>query len=84
MLLSKAFLCSFIPESPSWLLVTGRKEEAKLVLHKIAKGNRTILPEEVELKTSEDKPQDRKGFFALFSFPEIARRSIIQSVCWYG
>jgi OCT family organic cation transporter-like MFS transporter 4/5 len=74
---------SFIPESPSWLLVTGHKEEAKLVLHKIAKGNRTILPEEVELKTSEDKPQDRKGFFALFSFPEIARRSIIQSVCWF-
>jgi OCT family organic cation transporter-like MFS transporter 4/5 len=74
---------SFIPESPSWLLVTGHKEDAKLVLHKIAKGNCTILPEGIELVIPENTPQDRKGFLALFSFPEIARRSIIQFMCWF-
>ena len=64
--------------------MTGHKEDAKLVLHKIAKGNCTILPEGIELVIPENTPQDRKGFLALFSFPEIARRSIIQFMCWYG
>jgi MFS family permease len=76
-------LSSFIPESPTWLLVTGQKQKAKLVLAKIAKGNNVALPEDFELRVPEVKQQESKGFFALFSFTEIARRSVIQFVCWF-
>ena len=64
--------------------MTGQKQKAKLVLAKIAKGNNVALPEDFELRVPEVKQQESKGFFALFSFTEIARRSVIQFVCWYG
>lgn len=38
-------MCTWIPESPRWLLVKGRKGEATSVLAALACANRTKLPE---------------------------------------
>ncbi len=43
----------FMPESPRWLLLNGRLDEAKLVLEKAIKVNGGTWPEGFELKKIE-------------------------------
>ena len=42
------FAISLVPESPRWLLLKGRKEEALEVLHNLAKWNGTTFPEDMD------------------------------------
>ncbi len=35
----------FLPESPRWLLIKGKTDEAYATLTVIAKGNKTVLPD---------------------------------------
>ena len=46
---------SFLPESPRWLLSKGRKEEADRVIEKLARVNRTRVPEELSSLSSADE-----------------------------
>ena len=69
-----------VPESPSWLLVNDRMEEAKTVLLNISHGNKTPLAR-FELRTPEEK-RFSKNLLSLFSFPVIAVRTTILLVCW--
>eukprot|EP01080_Neovahlkampfia_damariscottae_P002564 gene2564-3526_t len=56
----------FIPESPRYLMISGKKEEAKNVIKYIYKLNCKSLPETFEIK--DEKTNQQKGnFFMLFS-----------------
>lgn len=68
----------FVPESPMYLNRTGRSDEAREVIQRMARGNgRTV--EIGRLQPEEQKPQSA---FALFS-PELRRRSILLLIAWF-
>ena len=45
-----AFLCSFVPESPRWLVKKQRYDEARDILHFIADVNKQTLPEKMNFE----------------------------------
>lgn len=50
---SSTFLCvySLINESPRWLIVSGRFDDALRILRRAARINKTVLPPEDEIRT---------------------------------
>jgi len=75
------YLCSIVIESPRWLLLKGRLEEALQVLHTIAKKNGNSLPA-VTLKKTETTARSA-SLFNIFSFQTIFTRTTIIIACWY-
>lgn len=48
------FPCSFVPESPRWLVSENRIPEAAKIIRKIAKGNGTKVPPDFEEQLHEE------------------------------
>ena len=72
--------CRFIPESPRWLLVKNKKEEARKKLQKVAAFNRKEMPDE-ELEDA--KEAQRTGDFRdLFSSFTMTKRTLISCFSW--
>ena len=69
----------FIPESVRWLLVNGRKDEAREILEKVAKVNKKEMPME-DLHVPEKT--DSKGVLELFKTWKMAKLSLIQIYAW--
>ncbi|XP_028401281.1 solute carrier family 22 member 16-like isoform X2 [Dendronephthya gigantea] len=72
------FIYWLVPESPRWLLLNGKKEEAKKVLTKVAKMNKRPLPDDLVLQ----KPvitETRMSFRQLFRNWKTAKKTLI---CW--
>ena len=71
-----------IPESPRWLLIQGRENEAKEVLAKIARGNGTNMTIS-KLKKPASPPSDG-GLSTghLFRGDVIRKRTFILLVAW--
>ena len=65
----------FVPESVRWLLVSGKKEEAREILEKVARVNKRGIPKE-DLHVPARK--SREGFVALFKTWKLAKLSLIQ------
>ncbi|KAH9508877.1 hypothetical protein Btru_050331 [Bulinus truncatus] len=71
----------FIPESPRWLLSQGRHKEARVIMERIAKSNKTVLP---EYSIDEDKGGKSKiGLIDLFKIPVLALRAVIVFINWF-
>ena len=72
----------FIPESPRWLLVKNKKEEARKKLQKVAAFNRKEMPDE-ELELKDAKEGQRTGDFRdLFSSFNMTKRTLISCFSW--
>lgn len=71
----------FIPESVRWLLVSGRRDEARQILEKVARVNKKEMPKE-ELHVPV-RSQSSKGFFELFKTWKLAKLSLIQCYAWF-
>ena len=72
----------FIPESPRWLLVKNKKEEARNKLQKVAAFNRKEMPDE-ELELQDAKEGQRTGDFRdLFSSFNMTKRTLISCFSW--
>ena len=69
----------FIPESVRWLLVKGKKEEAREILSNVAKVNKKEMPSE-ELRVPVTTAS--KGIFELFKTWNMAKLSLIQCYAW--
>ena len=76
------FECSMVPESPRWLLLKGRMEEAVHVLKTLAAGNGKPLLTAVTLKKGEIVERS-STIFDLFSFQSIFIRTTVITAGWY-
>ncbi|RUR71232.1 MFS transporter [Variovorax guangxiensis] len=71
------FMRLFVPESPLFLNQSGRSEEARAVLQRVAVANGV----QVHIAPLEPQQKERKSFFALFD-AECRRRSICLLAAW--
>ena len=78
-LLLLCYAFRFIPESVRWLLVQGRKREAKAILENVAKLNKKPMPDEDLLVPT---VVSNKGFLELFKTRKLAIISIILNYAW--
>ncbi|CAB3996198.1 organic cation transporter -like, partial [Paramuricea clavata] len=72
------WVLQFVPESSRWLLLKGKKEEAKTVLAKISKMNKLPLPDDLTLQNPVT-PETGESFRTIFRSWEIAKKILI---CW--
>ena len=76
------FLLRLIPESPRWLLVNGREDEARHVLEGMARDNGTQLPP-CELKRPESHSKERSvSMVDLLRGRNIRHRTIVLFWAW--
>jgi hypothetical protein len=77
-----SFFDRLVPESPRWLLLKGKVEEAEAVLSKIARMNKRPLPDKFALH----KPvvsETRTSFKQLFNDWKTAKKILICWDLWY-
>ena len=80
------FLYWYIPESPRWLLATGRVKQAEKVIRDIAKGNGKKLPDDWKLHAvSKDTSNSRKGnLLDVFKHKNMAIKALILYFNWFA
>ncbi|KAG0720830.1 Organic cation transporter protein [Chionoecetes opilio] len=70
----------FLPESPRWLMLQGRYEDALKILRQVAKTNGGSLPPKEELDVLCDSVEEE---IILLSTPNLRRRCLIIFFAWF-
>ncbi|XP_074549423.1 solute carrier family 22 member 13-like [Halichoeres trimaculatus] len=78
------FLYWFLPESARWFLAHGRKEEARKVLERAARVNKTPVPDKL-INQVDMKVSAKKGnMFYIFRIPYLRKHTIIMGFNWFA
>ncbi|XP_059099619.1 organic cation transporter protein-like isoform X1 [Tigriopus californicus] len=84
-ILALTLIC-LLPESPKWLLATGRREEAEDVTVRIAvfNGNENRVPNTWKLTSTSTKISDKQGqnIWDIMRYPELRLKTILLCYCW--
>ncbi|XP_013397300.1 organic cation transporter protein [Lingula anatina] len=79
----------FLPESPRWLAMKGRLEEAKCILDAIAKNNKKepVEMSQIQKAVEEEKQQAAEerqySFWDLFRTPQLSRYNVVLMFIWF-
>lgn len=80
-------LGKFIPESASWLLTRGRKNEAVKLLKTVARVNRREYPEEFDVTCCENAATGEASLnvnaLDLFRTPRLRRTTLVLALTWF-
>ncbi|KAK6170805.1 hypothetical protein SNE40_019109 [Patella caerulea] len=72
-----------VPESPRWLITNGQPEKAMEISEKVAKANKTKVPQTtLEADDNKEKTSQLKSFIALFTHRVLFFRTIIIFFNW--
>lgn len=76
----------FIPESPRWLVVAGRKSKAEMLLRKICSVNGREFPDSIDLDVVEndDEEYKQRNCLALLKTPRMRIRTVVISFLWFS
>ena len=74
--------CRLISESPRWLLLHDKEEEAKAVLGKVARMNKKSLPDDLVLQKPV-MPETQASFRQLFNGWKTTKTTLINWNLWY-
>ncbi|KAJ1099414.1 hypothetical protein NDU88_004515 [Pleurodeles waltl] len=72
-----------LPESPRWLLIQGKSQDAKKLLQKAAKMNKRKIPEELLAQLSEEKKNASGNILDLFRKPRLRKITVITCFLWF-
>ena len=76
-----------LPESPRWLLVKGRREEAEQIIENARRINKMEQKEEVEMvlaKTGGGRPETQATVIDLMRWPALRRTTLILLYIWFA
>lgn len=84
------FLCYWwlIPESIRWLLAHNKTDEAKIIIHKIAKENKKVLTDEhldrlLSIENNSIKDVHKPSILDLFRYPNLRQKTLILFFDWF-
>jgi len=80
-------LIHFLPESPRWLIVMNRVNEAEAIIRQACKYNKSSLPSDLELVRHAEqrkwiKRNERPHLLHLFKSPDLRSRTLIIFTLW--
>ncbi|XP_055985320.1 solute carrier family 22 member 14 [Sorex fumeus] len=79
------FYIWFLPKSPRWLMVRGKVDEAKKVLHQAALVNGTVIPETLMMKLHLPRKPGASGSIMDFYNCNYLRKVILVLLCaWFS
>ncbi|XP_071997094.1 solute carrier family 22 member 2 isoform X2 [Engystomops pustulosus] len=75
-----------VPESPRWLISQNRKTEANAIIKQIAKRNKKIIPDTLQIlmETEEIDHVKVPSFADLFRTPQIRKYTLILMYIWFS
>ena len=77
-----SFSCRLIPESPSWLIVMGKRDEAKQIFKKVGRINGHQFDDIFTEIDDSEKEETKPGLSHLFQNKNIRKNTIAVLIIW--